>query len=82
MAFEKQDTAQKIVAIIADELKVDKNIIKQDATFESLGADSLDMVQIVMRLEEQFGLEINDADAEKMTNLNDVINYIHERRTK
>jgi acyl carrier protein len=52
------------------------------ATFDSLGADSLDMVQIVMHLEEQLGMEINDEDAERMRSLADVVEYVHERRTK
>jgi acyl carrier protein len=82
MAFDKQDTQNKIIAIVADQLKIDKNRLKNDGSFQDLGADSLDMVQIVMRLEEQFGIEINDEDAEKMTTLDQVVNYINERRTK
>lgn len=82
MAFDKQDTQNKIMAIVADQLKIDKSRLKTAHSFQELGADSLDMVQIVMRLEEQFGIEINDEDAEKMTSLEQVVNYINERRTK
>jgi acyl carrier protein len=82
MAFDRNDTYNKVVTVIAEELKLDKNAIKAESTFQDLGADSLDMVQIIMKLEEQFGVEINDEDAEKMTNLDQVVAYIHARRTK
>jgi acyl carrier protein len=80
--FEKTDTSAKVITIIAEELKVDKSTIKPESTFQDLGADSLDMVQMVMKLEEQFGIEINDQDAEKLTNVADVVEYIHNKRTK
>lgn len=80
-AFEKHDTYEKIVAVIVDGLKVDKDAVTEHVRFEDLGADSLDMVQIVMKLEEQFGMEINDEDAEKMETLSDVVEYVHARRT-
>jgi len=80
--FEKNDTQEKIIAIIVDELKVDRDLVSQASTFSDLGADSLDMVQIMMKFEEQFGIEINDEDAEKMTKLADVVDYVNERRTK
>ncbi len=82
MTFDRQDTLNKVLATIAEELKIDKSSIKDDATFQDLGADSLDMVQIVMKFEEQFGMEISDEDAEKMTNLQDVVTYITAHRTK
>lgn len=81
-SFEQLDTHNKIVAIIADELKVDKSTIKDSSTFQDLGADSLDMVQMVMKLEEQFGIEINDEEAEKLTTVADVVSYVHNKRTK
>ena len=47
-----------------------------------LGADSLDLVEIIMKFEEQFGIEINDEDAENMNNVGQVVDYIQQRRTK
>ena len=79
--FARLDTLNRIVAIIVQELKVDHERIHETVTFQELGADSLDMVQIIMKLEETFGIEINDQDAEKMTTLRDVVDYVQERRT-
>lgn len=80
--FDKQDTFAKIVDIIASKLEVDKKNITVDSTFQDLGADSLDLLEIIMRLEEQFGIEINDEDAEKIQKMQDVVDYMNERRTK
>lgn len=77
-----QDTFAKIVDIVASKLDVDKKSINMESTFTDLGADSLDLLEIIMRLEEQFGIEINDEDAEKMTKMSDVVAYINARRTK
>ena len=52
------------------------------STLQDLGADSLDMVEIIMKLEEQFGIEINDEDAEKLHNISDVVDYVQNLRTK
>ncbi|HEV2601909.1 MAG TPA: acyl carrier protein [Candidatus Babeliales bacterium] len=80
--FDMQDTLEKIITIIAQELKIEKTVVTHDVTLESLGADSIDIVQIIMRLEEQFGIEINDEDAEKMQSLSDIAAYVQARRTK
>lgn len=79
--FARQDTLDRIVTLIVQELKVDRERVNETVTFAELGADSLDMVQIIMKLEETFGIEINDQDAEKMTTLRDVVDYVQERRT-
>jgi len=80
--FEKEDTLHKVVEIVADKLNVDKETVAKSSSFEELGADSLDMVEIVMKLEEQFGLEINDEDAEKLCGVNEVVEYIQPIRKK
>ena len=82
MAIEMNETAQKITAIIAEKLHVDKEAVNPQATLQDLGADSLDMVDIIMKIEEEFGIEINDEDAEKLHNVQDVINYVHALRIK
>jgi len=80
--FDIQDTFQKVQAIIAEKLNIEANTVTKEVTLEDLGADSLDMVEIIMKMEEQFGIEINDEDAEQLRNVNDVIEYVHKLRTK
>ena len=82
MAIEKQDTTQKIIALIAEKLNIDQSMVKAEVMLQDLGADSLDMVEIIMKLEEQFSIEINDEEAEKLTNVQEVINYVHGLRIK
>ena len=73
----------KVKEIIAKELEVDVKQLTPEAKFiEDLGADSLDIVELVMALEEEFEIEIPDEDAEKITTVHQAINYINERRTR
>jgi acyl carrier protein len=68
---------EKVKHIIVEQLGVDENEVKSEASFvDDLGADSLDVVELVMALEEEFGLEINDEDAEKIGNVQQAIDYI------
>ncbi len=68
---------EKVKNIIAEQLGVEAESITPDASFiDDLGADSLDIVELVMTMEEEFDLEIPDEDAEKIKTVNDVINYI------
>ena len=82
MAIEMKDTADKIVAIIVEKLDIDSSLVQMNATLQDLGADSLDMVEIIMKIEEEFNIEINDEAAEKLHNVHDVISYVHELRMK
>ena len=69
--------AEKVKSIIAENLDVDEQEITADASFtEDLGADSLDIVELVMAFEEAFGIEIPDEDAEKITRVKEAIDYI------
>lgn len=81
-AISKTDTFEKVVAIIAAKLKLDKKSITEESTMLDLGADSLDLVEIIMKLEEQFGIEINDEDADKLHNVLSVVDYVHMLRKK
>lgn len=65
-----------VVAIVADKLNIDKSKITEQSTLAELGADSLDLVEIIMRMEEKFDVEINDEQAEKLCNVGQVIDYI------
>ena len=67
----------KIKSIIVEQLGVDEEEVTEDASYvDDLGADSLDTVELVMALEEEFGLEIPDEDAEKITRVKEAIEYI------
>lgn len=71
--------ADKVKEIIVEQLSVEADQVTTEASFtEDLGADSLDIVELVMALEEEFGLEIPDEDAEKIGTVQDAINYIQE----
>jgi acyl carrier protein len=73
------DLEKKVAEIIAEQLGVDPSEVTTEASFvDDLGADSLDTVELVMALEEEFGIEIPDEDAEKITTVNDAIKYIQE----
>ena len=70
-------TIEKITDIITDKLGVEPSKINTDARFvEDLGADSLDTVELIMQLEEEFNLEIPDEEAEKLTTVGSVVDYI------
>jgi acyl carrier protein len=68
---------QKVKDIIVEQLGVDEDEVKPEASFvDDLGADSLDVVELVMALEEEFSLEISDEDAEKIATVKQAIEYI------
>jgi acyl carrier protein len=68
---------EKVKHIIVEQLGVDEDEVKPEASFvDDLGADSLDVVELVMALEEEFGLEISDEDAEKLSTVQQAVEYI------
>lgn len=70
----------KVVDIIVDKLGVERSEVTPEAVFvDDLGADSLDLVELIMAMEEEFGMEIADEEAEKMRTVQDVINFITAR---
>ena len=74
------DIVEKVTAIVAEKLGVDKAEVTPDAVFiDDLGADSLDLVELIMAMEEEFGFEIADEEAEKLRTVGDVINFIKAR---
>jgi acyl carrier protein len=83
MQIDRQDTANKVIALIAEKLSIaDKSSITEQTNLEQLGADSLDMVEIIMRLEEQFGIQIDDAKAENIATVKDAIDCVYQLRLK
>ena len=74
------DVEEKVKDIIVEQLGVSAKEVNPSASFiDDLGADSLDTVELVMALEEEFGIEIPDDDAEKITTVGDAINYVKEK---
>ena len=74
---------EKVNSIIADQLSVDEAEVKPEASFiNDLGADSLDTVELIMALEEEFGIEISDEEAEKIQTVQAAIDYIKARAQK
>lgn len=76
-----QEVESKIKQIIVDELGVEETEVTANARFiEDLGADSLDLVELVMRFEEEFGIEIPDEAAEKIQSVRDAFSYVEEHK--
>ncbi|HLV10252.1 MAG TPA: acyl carrier protein [Halanaerobiales bacterium] len=72
---------KKVVDIIVEELAVDPEEVTSDASFiDDLGADSLDVVELVMAFEEEFDIEIPDEDAENIETVQDAVDYIEENK--
>lgn len=81
--MDREQIFQGIKDIVVEQLAVKEDEVTPKATFvDDLGADSLDIVELVMALEEKFGLEISDEDAEKITTIDDAVNYIDGHLTK
>ena len=71
---------EKVIDIIVDKLGVDRSEAVPEAVFvDDLGADSLDLVELIMAMEEEFGMEIADEDAEKLRTVQDVISFVSSR---
>ncbi len=72
-------TEDKVKSIIVEQLGVDEDEVTMEASFtDDLGADSLDIVELVMAFEEEFGIEIPDEDAEKIATVKDAVSYIDQ----
>jgi acyl carrier protein len=78
-AIVEKSVEQRVIDITVEQLKVSPEEVTLEASFiEDLGADSLDLVELIMAMEEEFGLEISDEDAEKIQTVQDAVHYITE----
>ncbi|TYR82690.1 acyl carrier protein [Priestia megaterium] len=74
------EVLERVTKIIVDRLGVDESEVKLESNFkEDLGADSLDVVELVMELEDEFDMEISDEQAEKIATVGDAVNYIQSQ---
>jgi acyl carrier protein len=75
----EKSVERRVIEIIVEQLGVSTEEVALEASFiDDLGADSLDLVELIMAMEEEFGLEISDEDAEKIQTVQDVVNYINQ----
>ncbi len=78
----RDEILERIREIAVDRLGVDEGEVTPEASFrEDLEADSLDLVELIMELEEQFGMEIPDEEAERITTVDEAVNYVTEHQT-
>ena len=76
-----EEIFEKLKPIVVEQLGVEEDAVKEEATFvDDLAADSLDIVELIMQIEEEFEMEIPDTDAEKIVTIGDVVNYIKENK--
>jgi len=76
----RQEIANKVLYTVREQLMIDKkDTIYESTTFEELGADSLDLVELTMALEEAFDTEIDDEEAQKITTSKEVVDWLEER---
>ena len=75
---QEQTILEKVKEMIVDRFGVQEDKVTPIMTFDDLGADSLDIVELVMAIEEEFDIEIPDSDAEKVVTVGDVVDYIKE----
>jgi|TARA_Y100000996_G_C22122834_1_gene478837 acyl carrier protein len=72
-----EEIKQKVISLIAEQLGKSENEVTLDSQFiEDLGADSLDLVELIMSMEDEFGVEIADEDAEKILKVSDAVDYV------
>lgn len=76
-----EEIFEKLKGIIIEQLGVEEGLVKEEATFvDDLSADSLDIVELIMSIEEEFEMEIPDTEAEKIVTVGDVVKYIVENK--
>ncbi|MFP4081217.1 MAG: acyl carrier protein [Candidatus Aminicenantes bacterium] len=81
--MEREELLKKVKAIVSDKLSISEDQVTEEASFiDDLGADSLDTVELVMALEDEFNMDIPDEEAEKLTTVGKAIDYVLEHLSK